>query len=124
MKFTSKIRMQAVLVGLGTALFFANAAFAQQEVDPTTFEPNPGVLQAQGAPVAQSPIPGGVSTAPVVTSTPAAVDSESVTVQEAGVKEWSPVDTLALMATILVLAFIVMRGIEEARGERHSQILA
>ena len=67
MKFTSKIRMQAVLVGLGTALFFANAAFAQQEVDPTTFEPNPGVLQAQGAPVAQSPIPGGASTAPVVT---------------------------------------------------------
>ena len=124
MKSTSKIRMQAVLVGLGTALFFANAAFAQQEVDPTTFEPNPGVLQAQGAPVAQSPIPGSVSTAPVVTSTPAAVDSESVTVQEAGAKEWSPVDTLALMATILVLAFIVMRGIEEARGERHSQILA
>jgi hypothetical protein len=118
------MRMQAVLVGLGTALFFANAAFAQQEVDPTTFEPNPGVMLAQGAPVAQSSIPGVVSTAPVVTSTPAAVDSESVTVQEAGAKEWSPVDTLALMATILVLAFIVMRGIEEARRERHSQILA
>jgi hypothetical protein len=124
MKFTSIIRKQVVLAGLGAALFFANAAYAQQEVDPTTFEPNPGVTQAQGAPVAQSSIPDVVSAAPVAASTLAAADTESVAVQEAGVKEWTPVDTLTLMATILVLAFIVMRGIAEAARERHSQIPA
>jgi hypothetical protein len=124
MKFTGLIRTQAVLVGLGAAMFFANAAYAQQEIDPTTFEPNPGVMQAQGVPIAQTSIPDAVPAAPIVVSAPAAVDAESVGVPEAGVKEWTPVDTLALMATILVLAFIVTRGIAEAQRERHSQIPA
>src|SRR6267378_8453375 len=111
MKFTSMIRMQAVFVGLGAALFFANAACAQQDMDPTMFEPNPGVTQAQGASAAQSSIPGVVSTTPVVASALTEMDSESLANQKAGVREWSPVDTLTLMATILILAFIVMRGI-------------
>ncbi len=124
MKFKSIIRMQIVLVGLGAALFFANAASAQQDVDPTTFETNPVAMQGQEAPVAQSSIPDGVSAAPVKAPTPAAVDTESVAVQEAGAKKWSPVDTLTLMATILGLAFIVVRGIAEARRPRNSQIPA
>jgi len=124
MKFMSTIRMQAVLVGVGAALFFANAAYAQQDVDPTTFEANPVAMQEQGAPVAQSSIPGGVYAAPAETPTPAAVDTESVAVQESGAKKWSPVDTLTLMATILGLAFIVVRGIAEARRPRNSQIPA
>jgi hypothetical protein len=124
MKFTSMIRMQAVLVGVGAALFFANAGYAQQDLDPTTFEPNPGVTQAKGAPVAESATPDRVYAAPVEASTLAAADTESMAAQEAGVKEWTIVDSLALMATILVLAFVVMRGIAEARTERQSQIPA
>jgi hypothetical protein len=124
MKFTGMIRMQAVLMGLGAALFFANAAYAQQEVDPTTFEPNPGLTETQGAPVAQFSIPDVASPAAVVASTLGAADAESLAVQEADVKEWTPVDTLALMATILVLAFIVTSGIAEAARERHSRIPA
>lgn len=124
MKFTSMIRMQAVMVGLGAALFFANAAYAQQEIDPTMFPPDPGVIETQGAAVAHTSYPEVVSPAPLVASAPAAVDAESMAVQEASVKEWSPVDTLTLMATILVLAFIVMRGIVEAAHNRNSQIPA
>jgi hypothetical protein len=124
MKFTSRIRIQAALVGLGAAMFFANAAYAQQDMDPTMFEPNPGVMQAQGAPVAQSLTPETVYAAPAEESSLATADPESVAVQEAGVKKWSPVDTLTLMATILVLAFIVMRGIAESARDRHSQIPA
>ena len=124
MKFKSIIRMQIVLVGLGAALFFANAASAQQDVDPTTFETNPVAMQGQEAPVVQSSIPDGVSAAPVKAPTLAAVDTESVAVQEAGAKKWSPVDTLTLMATMLGLAFIVVRGIAEARRPRNSQIPA
>jgi len=92
------------------------AACAQQDVDPTTFETNPAAMQEQGSPIAQSSIPDGVSAAPVEAPTPAAMDTESVAVQEAGAKKWSPVDTLTLMATILGLAFVVVRGIAEARA--------
>jgi len=90
----------------------------------TTFETNPVAMQGQEAPIAQSSIPDGVSAAPVKAPTPAAVNTESVAVQEAGAKKWSPVDTLTLMATMLGLAFIVVRGIAEARRPRNSQIPA
>jgi hypothetical protein len=41
MKFQTKIRMQ-VLVGLGAALLMAGSARAQQDMDPTYFDVNPG----------------------------------------------------------------------------------
>jgi hypothetical protein len=123
MKFTSKIRMQAVLVGLGAALFFANAAYAQQDMDPTTFETDPAAVQAQAAPAAQSATPE-MSTAPTAVATPTAADTESVAVQQAGSKEWSPVATLMVLGTILCLAYIVMRRTEQAWHGRDSQVPA
>jgi len=105
MKFKSTIRMQAVLVGLGAALFFANAACAQQDVDPTTFETNPAAMQV--ARIADRAVfhSRRCVRRTIEAPTPAAMDTESVAVQEAGAKKWSPVDTLTLMATILVAGF-------------------
>ena len=42
MKFQTKIRMQAMMVGLGAALLMAGSARAQQDMDPTYFDVNPG----------------------------------------------------------------------------------
>jgi hypothetical protein len=42
MKFEAKIRMQMVMVGLGAALLMAGSARAQQDMDPTYFDVNPG----------------------------------------------------------------------------------
>lgn len=126
MKITSRTRMQAVLVGLGAALFFANAAYAQQEVEPTTFESDPAAMQAQVAPAVQSSTSEVLYAAPVAVAAPATVNtaSASVAAPQAGSKEWSPVGALSLMASILCLAFLVMRGIADARRERDSQIPA
>jgi len=113
--------MQAVLVGLGAALFFANAAYAQQDMDPTTFETDPAAMPA---PAAQASMPDILYAAPVAVASPAAADTESVAVQEAGSKEWSPVATLMVLGTILCLAYIVMRRTDQAWRERDSQIPA
>ena len=42
MKFQAKIRMQMMMVGLGAALLMAGSARAQQDMDPTYFDVNPG----------------------------------------------------------------------------------
>jgi hypothetical protein len=48
-RFNRIIRMQLVLMGMGTAMLFASPARAQQDVDPTSFEVTPGVPPAQQA---------------------------------------------------------------------------
>jgi hypothetical protein len=42
MKLQNKIRMQVIMVGLGAALLMAGTARAQQDMDPTYFDVNPG----------------------------------------------------------------------------------
>ena len=46
MKFQNKIRMQMIMVGLGAALLMAGSARAQQDMDPTYFDVNPGTPAA------------------------------------------------------------------------------
>ena len=46
MKFQTKIRMQMVMMGLGAALLMAGTARAQQDMDPTYFDVNPGTPAA------------------------------------------------------------------------------
>jgi hypothetical protein len=60
MKFQNRIRMQMMMVGLGAALLMAASARAQQDMDPTYFDINPGTPVVQKAAVvrsAQSHIP-------------------------------------------------------------------
>ena len=51
MKTQNKMRMTAAVVGLGAALLFAGTVRAQQEIDPTHFDVNPGTPAVQAAPV-------------------------------------------------------------------------
>src|SRR5260221_3404725 len=51
MKSQERIRMQMVIVGLGAALLMAGSARAQQDMDPTYFDINPGTPAVQKAAV-------------------------------------------------------------------------
>ena len=42
MKVQNKVRVQMLMVGLGAALLMAGSARAQQDMDPTYFDVNPG----------------------------------------------------------------------------------
>jgi len=46
MKLQNGIRMQVIMVGLGAALLMAGTARAQQDMDPTYFDVNPGTPAA------------------------------------------------------------------------------
>lgn len=46
MRFQNKVRMQVIMVGLGAALLMAGSARAQQDMDPTYFDVNPGTPAA------------------------------------------------------------------------------
>jgi hypothetical protein len=54
MKFQNRIRMQMMMVGLGAALLMAASARAQQDMDPTYFDINPGTPVVQKAAVVRS----------------------------------------------------------------------
>ena len=61
MKPQNKIRMSAVTVGLGVALMLAGTARAQQDMDPTNFDVNPGAPAVKAMPIRTA------QTAPVYT---------------------------------------------------------
>ena len=51
MKSQSKIRVSLLVMGLGAAFLFAGSARAQQEVDPSFFDINPGTSVEKAAPL-------------------------------------------------------------------------
>lgn len=120
MKFTNKIRVGTMVMGLGGALLLGNAVYAQQETDPTTFDVNPGVPQQQAA----VPAASNLAVAYVAPVDNSAAASEQMSIQEAGAAQWTEVDTLTMMAAILAIAFVILHGIAETRNARNSQIPA
>src|SRR5467141_3287121 len=62
MKLQNKVRMQMVLMGLGAALLLTSSARAQQDMDPTYFDVNPGT-------------PGKVADVRTAQSSPAIVEN-------------------------------------------------
>ena len=51
MESQNRIRMSLMLTGIGAAMLFAGTARAQQDMDPTYFDVNPGAPAAKAAPV-------------------------------------------------------------------------
>jgi hypothetical protein len=125
MKFANRIRMHAMLVGLGTSLLLANATYAQQDTEPTTFDVNPGVAPAQTAAAA----PAGVNTVVMTPAQsedtrPATATKEQAVVEEADARTWTEVDTLTLMALLLCVGSAIAHGVSKTRRDRSSQIPA
>jgi len=51
MKSQNKTRISVTLMGIGAAMLFAGTARAQQDMDPTYFDVNPGTPAVKAAPV-------------------------------------------------------------------------
>jgi hypothetical protein len=97
MEFQTKIRMQLVMVGLGAALLMAGSARAQQDVDPTYFDVNPGtpaVSKVVPVQTGQSPTPAAESS---FAQSELALASSKEETLEAGVARMAIVDTGIVM---------------------------
>jgi hypothetical protein len=123
MKFQKMIRMQMVLVGLGAALVLGSSAYAQQEMDPTTFDVNPGTPHMVSGGVART----AQSAAPASKANSAAVDSAALwngeaTEQEADLARLTLVDTMMVVIMMIGIGLIVLYAMAATRREPRLQI--
>jgi len=118
MKFQNQIRMQMVMVGLGAALLMAGSARAQQDMDPTYFDVNPGtpavskavaVRAAQGLQAARENASAE--------STLALANRSDVTL-EAGVTRMAIVDAGVALILLTGIVSIVIYAMAATRRER------
>ncbi|HLZ90558.1 MAG TPA: hypothetical protein VKQ28_02495 [Candidatus Acidoferrum sp.] len=120
MRFQKRIRMQ-VIVGLGAALLTAGAARAQQDMDPTYFDVNPGTPAATQVATASS-TPGALTanvseqdaSAPVLAGSSDATLDASVTriaFVDAGV-------AVILLSSVISMALYAMVATRRERSSR------
>ncbi len=112
MKFRKAICVPAMLMFFGAGMIAPRPVQAQQEVDPTTFDVNPGAPDFSGA-IASNPQPGEA------TQVNAAVAPAPV--EEAGM---SPLDAIVVVALILCNGLVIILGIAVAMRRERRQIRA
>jgi recombinational DNA repair protein (RecF pathway) len=121
MKFQKSVRMSMMLVGLGAALLLARSARAQQDVDPTTFDINPGAVKVE-QPVAQKAAsivaPAKVENESLVQT---ALWSSKATQQETDLARVTLVDALLVVILLAGTGLIVMYAKVATRRERRLQ---
>jgi hypothetical protein len=119
MELQKKIRMQAIMLGLGAALLMAGSARAQQDMDPTYFDVKPGtpaatkvahVRVAQSAPTAKD---SGEPESALRLAT-----SREATL-EAGVMRMAVVDAGIALILMGGLVSIVLYAMAATRRERN-----
>jgi hypothetical protein len=114
-----KIRMHMMIVGLGAALLMAGSARAQQDVDPTSFDINPGtraISKAAAVRVAQS-APAAIQNGSTQSALKLAVSKEGTL--EAGVARMAIVDAGIALILLGGIGSIALYGTAAARRERN-----
>ncbi len=123
MKFQKIIRTQMMLVGLGAALVLAGSAYAQQEMDPTTFDVNPGtphMVSGGVARTAQSPAAVNKINSAAVTS--ASLWNGQATKQESDLARLTLVDTMMVVIMMTGIGLIVLYAMAATKREHRLQI--
>jgi hypothetical protein len=125
MKFQTKIRTQMLMVGLGAALLMAGSARAQQDIDPTYFDINPGTPAVSEVVVAQA-----AQSLPRATENGSAqnalmlASSKDATL-EAGVARMAIVDTgvaLILFGGVIAIVLYAKAATRRERLDKVSQV--
>ena len=117
MELQKKIRMQAMMLGLGAALLMAGSARAQQEMDPTYFDINPGTpAVSQAAPVRLATAPAGKADGQAQSALMLATSKEDTL--EAGVMRMAIVDTSIALILVGGILSIVVYALVATRRER------
>jgi hypothetical protein len=119
MKLQNKIRMQMMMVGLGAALLMTGSARAQQDMDPTYFDVNPGtpaVSKAAVIRVAQSS-PAANENGSTESALTLAVSEEATL--EGGVARMAIVDAGVVLVLLGGVLSIVLYAVAATRRERN-----
>ena len=122
MKFQAKIRMQILMVGLGAALLMAGSARAQQDMDPTYFDINPGtaaVSKVVAVRTAQS-LPQATENGSAQNALMLAGSKEATL--EAGVARMAIVDAAAALILFGGIVSIVLYARAATRRERKIRV--
>jgi hypothetical protein len=121
MKFTTIIRTQMMLVAMVAAgLFLASSAYAQQDMDPTTFPDGPFVTNFAPSNASANALANNAFTMDATnTAAQTAVNSnDEAAVAEAGVAEWTPVDVWLTTALTMVLGMFSLYGALQNKRDR------
>ena len=119
MELQKKIRMQMMMVGLGSALLLVGSARAQQDMDPTYFDVKPGspaVSKAAAVRVAQSS-PAASENGSRESALTLAVSKEATL--EAGVARMAIVDAGVVLILLAGIFSIVRYAMAATRRERN-----
>lgn len=117
MSFPAKIRMQMLMVGLGAALLMAGSARAQQDMDPTLFDVNPGTPAVSKAVIAQAAHSSQAKENASAESTLALANRQDATL-EAGVNRMAIVDSGVALILLAGIVSIVRYAMAATRRER------
>lgn len=121
MKSQNKIRMQIVMVGLGAALLMAGSARAQQDMDPTYFDVNPGAPAVSKTVIVKAAQGSQVVKQDASAESALALANRSDVTLETSVTRVAIVDSgiaLILLAGIVLIARYAMAAARGARVPR------
>jgi hypothetical protein len=128
MKMQTIIRMQ-MLVGLGAALLLASPVRAQQEVDPTSFDINPGTPKVEQSVALQKGLPQATATlADNALSSQnsdrdnliaTALWSQKATQEETDLARMTMMDALLVIILVSGIGSIVLYAKVATRRQRH-----
>jgi hypothetical protein len=120
MKFQNKIQM--LLVGVGAALLMAGSARAQQDMDPTYFDVNPGRPAAENVVLTRAAARPVAAPAEIRGESSMALASSSDQTLEAGVMRMAVVDAGVLLLLVAGLGSIVLYATAATRRESMSGV--
>ena len=118
MKIQKMVRGQLMLMGLGAALVLASSARAQQDMDPTPFDINPGTPEAAQQ-VAQHV--AAASKVNTEAAAPTFLWSNQDARQEADFSRLNTVDASVVLILMAGVASIVLYAVAATRRERQLQ---
>jgi cobalamin biosynthesis Mg chelatase CobN len=120
MKYNTIIRVQLMLVAMVAAMFLASSAYAQQDMDPTSFPDGPYVTNFSQA--SQTDVNAKASNTFSMDATnsaaQAAASADEVALEEAGLAQWTSADTWSVTLLMMALALLVVYGAMYTKRER------
>lgn len=117
MKPQNKIRMQMVILSLGTALLTAGSARAQQDMDPTYFDVKPGTPAVSKIIVVKAQSSQATKQSASAESALALANRQDATL-EAGVTRVAIVDSGIALILLAGVVLIARYAVAAARGAR------
>jgi hypothetical protein len=117
-----KIRMQMMMVGLGAALLMAGSARAQQDMDPTYFDVNPGPPAVSKAPVVRMAHNSPAAAENVRAESTLALATSKDATLEASVTRMAVLDASVILILLGGVVSIVLYAMKATHRERMVRI--